>query len=490
MRYPSRVEEFDLGIERYRIVRLLGQGGAGRVYAANDELLGRPVAIKVLNESSGRDASVRLLAEARAAAALKHPNVVAIYDVGEARGATYIVMELVDGKPLRAFIGDRGITLRSKLRWLLGVARALETAHAAGLVHRDIKPENILIGTDREPRILDFGIATQAPRPIDVDAETVSTRGKDAVAERFEHAGRAVGTLVFMAPEQLRGDAVDGRADQFAWGITAYELLTGVHPWSTLPSTAMSIEEALFTAQPRPLTSVLSDLPRWLDPIVERALEKEPARRFASMRDVADLLEEHLTAEPTGHEVEITTNHVGDGSRDLVHAKARSHRWVALALVGAGLFVVATAIVFVSQHRVAASSASRAASAAPSATASSPCAAGEIALYGPHGSPLCSIPCDGIEPSDCPTNRVCRGIGQRWIDGKMGKPARYCSVATPPLPCPDDLAPFVDEHGHQYCRKTCDEAASACPATTACKGEGACFARTARSARSPKCCGS
>ncbi len=231
-------------VDRYEIVRLLGAGGMGEVYEAHDPRLQRRVALKVLRrtgadgepaspgaEADG-DRGARLLREARLAAALEHPGVVAVYDVGEVaepdslKGTTYLAMELIAGHSLRAYVGDASVSVRQRVRWLAEVARALAAAHWRGLVHRDVKPENVMIREDGVVKVLDFGIAKRTHAIVEVG----STGGLQLPT--ITGHGVAVGTPHYMAPEQMRGEPLDGRADQFAWGVTAYELLAGELPWA------------------------------------------------------------------------------------------------------------------------------------------------------------------------------------------------------------------------------------------------------------------
>ncbi|HRI67213.1 MAG TPA: serine/threonine-protein kinase [Polyangium sp.] len=212
-------------VSRYVIEALLGEGGMGKVYRARDTRLERHVALKVLRKQSDEGASeaweqavMRMQREAQAVAALSHPGIVAIYDIGEHDGAPFIAMELVTGKPLREFVGaDLPISVRQRI--LLDVARALAAAHEAGFMHRDIKPDNILVRPDNSAKVLDFGIArrtshVEATATIDVQGATI-----DSALLQMTADGVLLGTPAYMAPEQLRGETLDARADQFGAGI-------------------------------------------------------------------------------------------------------------------------------------------------------------------------------------------------------------------------------------------------------------------------------
>src|SRR6186713_948665 len=208
--------------ERYTIEALIGQGGMGCVYRAYDPRLDRRVALKVISQDSApAAANARLVREARAAAALDHPNAVAIFDVGEFGGAPYIVMELVEGRTLRRAPGDAALPVPTRVAQLADIARALAAAHKRGLVHRDIKPENVMVRDDGMVKVLDFGIARRTGGTVDPRSAT------EPALQTLTVEGVKLGTPVYMAPEQIRGDELDGRTDQFAWGVLAYELLAG-----------------------------------------------------------------------------------------------------------------------------------------------------------------------------------------------------------------------------------------------------------------------
>jgi serine/threonine-protein kinase len=285
-------------IERYIIDGPLGSGGMGEVYRARDARLQRSVALKILrppapdragaNPSAG---AARMLREARAAAALEHPNVVAIYDVGEVetpeklRGTTYLAMELVKGETLRAYVGDARVPMGERVRWLADVARALAAAHAAGLVHRDIKPENVMIREDGVVKVLDFGVAKRAVNaPVD---PTSSTEGY--TLPTMTGQGIVVGTPLYMAPEQLRAEALDFRADQFAWGVVAYELLTGKLPWNA-DAGGIALVAQILSAAPPPVPAEAGVPPHVVD-VISRAMAKDRAARFASMDDLLAALD-------------------------------------------------------------------------------------------------------------------------------------------------------------------------------------------------------
>jgi tetratricopeptide (TPR) repeat protein len=277
---------FELGscVDRYVLEAVLGEGGMGRVYRAHDPKLGRRVALKVLT-APATDAPTttggaqRMMREARAAAAFNHPSVVAIYDVGEVGGTPFIAMELVEGSPLRAFVGDDAIARAQKVAWLLDVARGLGAAHRAGLVHRDVKPENVIITPEGTAKILDFGIARRADAEVDPRAPTSAANLSVVTAQ-----GVIVGTIQYMAPEQARGETLDGRCDQFAWGVMAFELLSGRLPWRALGGP--QLVAAILEARADSLRDVLPDVEPLIAAAIEKSLRGARADRFATMEDL------------------------------------------------------------------------------------------------------------------------------------------------------------------------------------------------------------
>jgi hypothetical protein len=280
-------------IDRFVIEAVLGEGGMGRVYRALDPKLGRRIALKVMlaegaSETERADAAARMEREARAAAAFNHPNVVAIYEVGEVDGSPYIAMELVSGRTLRSLMGDVRTSEAQRLLWLVDVARGLGAAHRAGLVHRDIKPDNVMITTDGVVKVLDFGIARRselAGGPVDPGAPTISPHTPAITAE-----GVAIGTPQYMAPEQIRGEPLDGRADQFAWGVMAFEVLAGKLPWANAPS-APALFAAVLTANAPSVRDLVPTLDPRVGEVVARALAKTCEGRFSSMDDLIAAIE-------------------------------------------------------------------------------------------------------------------------------------------------------------------------------------------------------
>ena len=298
-------------VDRYIIEAPLGRGGMGEVYEATDTRLGRRVALKLIPPGADADANQRMVREARAAASFEHPNAVVVFDVGESEGATYLAMELVRGTLLRARVGDADVPVGRRLRWLVDVARALGAAHAHGIVHRDIKPDNVMIRDDGVAKVLDFGIARRQAKAIDPSAPTEA--GAAPIAT-ITAAGVIVGTPQYAAPEQLRGEALDGRADQFSWAVMAYELLAGSAPWRATDSVALLSQ--ILSADPPPLAERAPDLPEPVALAVTRALHKRADDRFDSIDEIADVIEPFADAVATSTgKREAATPIVGSGKR-------------------------------------------------------------------------------------------------------------------------------------------------------------------------------
>jgi eukaryotic-like serine/threonine-protein kinase len=269
----------------YEIVAPLGAGGMGEVYRARDARLGRDVAIKVLPETMARDAERlrRFETEARAIAALNHPNILSIHDVGTHDGAPYLVSECLEGQSLRVeLLGGGALPLRRAVEYGTAIAQGLAAAHDKGIVHRDLKPENIFITRDGQVKILDFGLAKLA-RP-----EAVSDQGATFEAEPTS-AGVVLGTVGYMAPEQVRGEPADARSDIFALGTILYEMLSGQRAFRR--NTSAETMTAILKEDPPEISTTGKMLSPAMERIVRRCLEKKPLQRFQSARDLAFNLE-------------------------------------------------------------------------------------------------------------------------------------------------------------------------------------------------------
>ena len=258
---------------QYHILDRLGAGGMGEVYRARDTKLGRMVAIKVLPEALVDDPErrERLLREARASAALSHPNICALFEIGGDASRQYLVFEYVAGETLRQTIAGRALNVRTAIEIGVQLADALADAHAAGIVHRDIKPENIIITPRGHPKILDFGLASF----------TASGASRDNAATEMKTAdGVTLGTVAYMSPEQALGAGYDHRTDIFSLGIVLYEMLTGASPFKAPTAAATSIQ--IVQAKPALPSTVNGKVPKELDAIVLRALSKDPEQRYQS----------------------------------------------------------------------------------------------------------------------------------------------------------------------------------------------------------------
>jgi beta-lactam-binding protein with PASTA domain/tRNA A-37 threonylcarbamoyl transferase component Bud32 len=257
---------------RYRIVRKLGTGGMANVYLAEDEVLGRRVAIKILNDRhAGDDQFVeRFRREAKNAASLSHPNIVSIYDRGEAEGTYYIAMEYLDGRSLKELIVARGpAPVNVAIEYARQILGAINFAHRHGIVHRDIKPHNVLVDAEGRLKVTDFGIAR-------------------AGVSQMTEAGSIIGTAQYLSPEQAKGAPVDQTSDLYSVGVVLYELLTGVVPFSG--DTPVEIAMKHLSSTPEPPSTKRAEVPRELDLVVMRALAKDPADRYQSAEEMdADL---------------------------------------------------------------------------------------------------------------------------------------------------------------------------------------------------------
>ena len=260
------------------IIAPLGAGGMGQVYRAHDERLQRDVAIKVLPPDRLADAAAtaRMVRESRLVAALEHPSVITIHDVGEEDGQFYLVTELIEGETLRARLQRGALPLREALDFATAIAAALGAAHARGVVHRDLKPENVMITATGAVKVLDFGVA-KFVAPPDSATEVAQTQ--------LTNQGGIVGTPAYMAPEQLEGRDLDHRADQFAFGVLVYEMLAGFRPFGGATMAQMSA--SILRDEPRHLSTVRADVPVPLARIVTRCLAKDPGRRYDSTTDLA-----------------------------------------------------------------------------------------------------------------------------------------------------------------------------------------------------------
>jgi Tol biopolymer transport system component len=267
----------------YEILSPLGAGGLGEVYRAKDSRLGREVAIKVLPESTAKDpeALARFEREAKAVAALSHPNILALHDVGTENGVVFAVMELLEGESLRGRLQGGPLPARRVLDWGREIAGGLAAAHEKGIIHRDLKPENLFITADNRVKILDFGLARQAP------VQTPSAMAQENTPTKSVGTGPGVvmGTAGYMSPEQVRGEIADHRADIFSLGAVLYEMASGRRAFKG--DSAVETMNAVLKSEPPETEGTLTGIGLGLERIIRHCLEKNPSARYQSARDLA-----------------------------------------------------------------------------------------------------------------------------------------------------------------------------------------------------------
>ncbi|MGH9802966.1 MAG: protein kinase domain-containing protein, partial [Blastocatellia bacterium] len=329
----------------YQIAALLGAGGMGEVYRARDPRLDRNVAIKVLPKhlSSHPDAMARFEREAKAVAALSHPNILAIHDFGHQEGTAYLVMELLEGATLRQRLKDSVLNWREAVKISASIADGLAAAHAKGIIHRDIKPENVFLTNDRQIKVLDFGIA-RVKRAVASNAATLLSQNAPFLEET--KPGTLMGTIGYMSPEQVRGENVEAPGDIFSLGCMLIEMMTGERPF-TRP-TAPETLAAILRDEPPAIDAADQDTPVELEKIVRRCLEKNPDERFQSARDLALDLRSLLTSSSgiyravSGAQRPVTgeIQALPTGSQQL---RPRRARWVSPALAVALIIALGAA---------------------------------------------------------------------------------------------------------------------------------------------------
>jgi serine/threonine protein kinase/Flp pilus assembly protein TadD/TolB-like protein len=319
----DQTESFEIlsagtGVSQYRIVELIGSGGMGDVYLADDTRLNRRVALKFLlaRFAADEDAKTRFTREAQAAAALSHPNIITIHEVSEYQGRPYMAMEYVEGESLKSLIRKGDLSTKQVLDMGIQIGEGLHKAHQAGIVHRDVKPQNILVDKDGRVKITDFGLA--------------KVRG----VPQLTQAGTTFGTLAYMSPEQAKGKDVDRRADIFSFGVVLYEMITGRLPFHG--DSEASIINAVINEMPEPLARYKAAVPEALERIVAKALNKNRDERYQHADDlVADLRHEKRSME------------FAESSKTLIlPGKAPSRKRLLTMLIPAAIVAVLILLVF------------------------------------------------------------------------------------------------------------------------------------------------
>ena len=303
---------------RYEIRSPLGAGGMGEVYRAHDTRLDRDVAIKVLPEYLTTDPERlrRFEQEARATAALNHPNILAVHQMATEGGVSYLVEELLDGETLRERLRRGPIPLRKAIDYAVQIAHGLAAAHDRGIVHRDLKPENLFVTKDGRVKILDFGLARL------VSSQNAS--GDEATVTQKTDPGVVLGIAGYMSPEQVRSKAVDHRADIFAFGTILYEMVTGKQPFRK-PTSADTMA-AILNEEPSSISQVTPTTPPGMLRVVHRCLEKNPEQRFQSASDMAFVLE--------------TLSESASGTKQAIKGSSFSTTWSTVAVVAGSLLVL------------------------------------------------------------------------------------------------------------------------------------------------------
>ncbi|MDA8189632.1 MAG: protein kinase [Dehalococcoidales bacterium] len=323
--------------DRYQITEVIGKGGMATVYKAVDTKLQRTVAVKVIHQGIAADAmfAEHFRAEAQNAASLNHPNIVAVYDVGEDDGAQYIILEFVEGKTLREMLKDGPLPIGLALNYARQLAAGLAAAHERGIIHCDIKPQNVLITNDGTAKLVDFGIS------------------RAGAATGLVTGGMIVGTLDYLAPEQIEGQRSDEKSDIYALGLVIYEMFSGRLPFERAETPAQSLALRI-TAAPKPLAEANPHISPYLESVVMQALRRDPGARYQKASLLADALagvgKAGLQAAVTAARHESPTVVVPRPTEQSVTKIARSRRWLRYTFLGliGGIALLLSAIFWAS----------------------------------------------------------------------------------------------------------------------------------------------
>ena len=365
-------------VGHYRILEKIGEGGMGEVFLAEDTELDRKVALKVLPESmaESQERLERFRREAKAVAALNHPNIVTIHSIEEIEGRRLLTMEWVEGESLDRMIGHGGLSMSEIFAVAIQLSDALAAAHEKGIVHRDLKPANVMVTRDGRVKVLDFGLAKLAAETAESRAESLPTQAATETAG-LTAEGVVMGTAPYMSPEQLEGREVDLRTDIFSLGVVLYEMATGRRPFEG--GSRIALASSILKDSPAPVTAVRTELPRHLGRIIQHCLEKDPEHRLQSAKDVRNelrsLRKELETGEITAAGAQLEPSR-GVSTPAGATPTARSSRWGLWAGSVAIVAVIAAAGFWfgrsASQHKVPTTDSSVPAAALSAPQAASP----------------------------------------------------------------------------------------------------------------------